>query len=106
MEAPAPRRCVQPWRLQSPRQLRAVLRHHHAQHQRSVTTNRGIRGRGADVPEELLRSLYESVKNEPFKIRRTMAATGHAGQPCPRGWLPKLRRLWGSAGLILTDNCL
>uniref|UniRef100_A0A4X1TW65 Cytohesin 3 n=2 Tax=Sus scrofa TaxID=9823 RepID=A0A4X1TW65_PIG len=59
--------------------------------ERFVTMNRGI-NEGGDLPEELLRNLYESIKNEPFKIPEDDGndLTHTFFNPDREGWLLKL----------------
>ncbi|CAF97890.1 unnamed protein product, partial [Tetraodon nigroviridis] len=94
---------------------------------RFISMNRGI-NEGGDLPEELLRNLYESIKNEPFKIPEDDGndLTHTFFNPDREGWLLKLggmyqdgenqKRLqsrsggrvktWKRRWFILTDNCL
>ncbi|KAK0397351.1 hypothetical protein QR680_002094 [Steinernema hermaphroditum] len=61
-----------------------------------VSMNRGI-NQGADLPKELLQSLYESIRTEPFKI------------PEDDGWLWKQGgryKSWKRRWFVLNDNCL
>uniref|UniRef100_A0A8C7DGM4 Cytohesin 1b n=1 Tax=Oncorhynchus kisutch TaxID=8019 RepID=A0A8C7DGM4_ONCKI len=60
-------------------------------HQRFTTMNRGIND-GGDLPEDLLRNLYESIKNEPFKIPEDDGndLTHTFFNPDREGWLLKL----------------
>uniref|UniRef100_A0A672PB86 Cytohesin 3 n=2 Tax=Sinocyclocheilus grahami TaxID=75366 RepID=A0A672PB86_SINGR len=72
--------------------------------------NRGI-NEGGDLPEELLRNLYESIKNEPFKIPEDDGndLTHTFFNPDREGWLLKLGgrvKTWKRRWFILTDNCL
>uniref|UniRef100_A0A8U8BUT7 Uncharacterized protein n=1 Tax=Geospiza parvula TaxID=87175 RepID=A0A8U8BUT7_GEOPR len=80
--------------------------------ERFVAMNRGIND-GGDLPEELLRNLYESIRSEPFKIPEDDGndLTHTFFNPDREGWLLKLgkprpprpgHRRW----FILTDNCL
>nr|XP_005902988.2 PREDICTED: cytohesin-3 [Bos mutus] len=78
--------------------------------ERFVTMNRGI-NEGGDLPEELLRNLYESIKNEPFKIPEDDGndLTHTFFNPDREGWLLKLGgrvKTWKRRWFILTDNCL
>nr|XP_032822840.1 cytohesin-3-like isoform X1 [Petromyzon marinus] len=78
--------------------------------ERFVTMNRGIND-GGDLPEELLRNLYESIKNEPFKIPEDDGndLTHTFFNPDREGWLLKLGgrvKTWKRRWFILTDNCL
>nr|XP_026259993.1 cytohesin-3 isoform X1 [Urocitellus parryii] len=59
--------------------------------ERFITMNRGI-NEGGDLPEELLRNLYESIKNEPFKIPEDDGndLTHTFFNPDREGWLLKL----------------
>uniref|UniRef100_A0A8C7DHZ8 Cytohesin 1b n=1 Tax=Oncorhynchus kisutch TaxID=8019 RepID=A0A8C7DHZ8_ONCKI len=80
-------------------------------HQRFTTMNRGIND-GGDLPEDLLRNLYESIKNEPFKIPEDDGndLTHTFFNPDREGWLLKLAggrvKTWKRRWFILTDNCL
>ncbi|KAF7204748.1 cytohesin 3, partial [Nothobranchius furzeri] len=59
--------------------------------ERFISMNRGING-GGDLPEELLRNLYDSIKNEPFKIPEDDGndLTHTFFNPDREGWLLKL----------------
>ncbi|XP_030840094.1 cytohesin-1 isoform X1 [Strongylocentrotus purpuratus] len=72
--------------------------------------NRGI-NEGGDLPEDLLKSLYESIKNEPFKIPEDDGndLTHTFFNPDKEGWLMKQGgryKNWKRRWFILTDNCL
>uniref|UniRef100_A0A3B3BNJ9 Cytohesin 1b n=1 Tax=Oryzias melastigma TaxID=30732 RepID=A0A3B3BNJ9_ORYME len=79
--------------------------------QRFTAMNRGIND-GGDLPEDLLRNLYESIKNEPFKIPEDDGndLTHTFFNPDREGWLLKLAggrmKTWKRRWFILTDNCL
>uniref|UniRef100_A0A8C6UL26 Cytohesin 1b n=1 Tax=Neogobius melanostomus TaxID=47308 RepID=A0A8C6UL26_9GOBI len=79
--------------------------------QRFTAMNRGIND-GGDLPEQLLRNLYESIKNEPFKIPEDDGndLTHTFFNPDREGWLLKLGggrvKTWKRRWFILTDNCL
>uniref|UniRef100_A0A8C1B111 Cytohesin 3a n=1 Tax=Cyprinus carpio carpio TaxID=630221 RepID=A0A8C1B111_CYPCA len=78
--------------------------------ERFISMNRGI-NEGGDLPEELLRNLYESIKNEPFKIPEDDGndLTHTFFNPDREGWLLKLGgrvKTWKRRWFILTDNCL
>uniref|UniRef100_A0A8C6M3X3 Cytohesin 3 n=1 Tax=Nothobranchius furzeri TaxID=105023 RepID=A0A8C6M3X3_NOTFU len=78
--------------------------------ERFISMNRGING-GGDLPEELLRNLYDSIKNEPFKIPEDDGndLTHTFFNPDREGWLLKLGgrvKTWKRRWFILTDNCL
>uniref|UniRef100_A0A8C0W1L4 Cytohesin-3 n=1 Tax=Castor canadensis TaxID=51338 RepID=A0A8C0W1L4_CASCN len=78
--------------------------------ERFVAMNRGL-NEGGDLPEELLRNLYESIKNEPFKIPEDDGndLTHTFFNPDREGWLLKLGgrvKTWKRRWFILTDNCL
>uniref|UniRef100_H3CGV1 Cytohesin 1b n=1 Tax=Tetraodon nigroviridis TaxID=99883 RepID=H3CGV1_TETNG len=80
--------------------------------QRFSAMNRGIDG-GGDLPEPLLRSLYDSIKNEPFKIPEDDGndLTHTFFNPDREGWLLKLGgsgrvKTWRRRWFILTDSCL
>ncbi|KAL4616683.1 cytohesin-2-like, partial [Arapaima gigas] len=77
---------------------------------RFISMNRGIND-GGDLPEELLRNLYDSIKNEPFKIPEDDGndLTHTFFNPDREGWLLKLGgrvKTWKRRWFILTDNCL
>uniref|UniRef100_A0A3P9AC46 Cytohesin 1b n=1 Tax=Esox lucius TaxID=8010 RepID=A0A3P9AC46_ESOLU len=79
-------------------------------HQRFIAMNKGIND-GGDLPEDLLRNLYESIKNEPFKIPEDDGndLTHTFFNPDREGWLLKLGgrvKTWKRRWFILTDNCL
>ncbi|GAA6096380.1 cytohesin-1a isoform X1 [Tachysurus ichikawai] len=59
--------------------------------ERFISMNRGI-NEGGDLPEDLLRNLYESIKNEPFKIPEDDGndLTHTFFNPDREGWLLKL----------------
>ncbi|KFW67461.1 Cytohesin-1, partial [Pygoscelis adeliae] len=67
--------------------------------ERFIAMNRGIND-GGDLPEELLRNLYESIKNEPFKIPEDDGndLTHTFFNPDREGWLLKLASspAWGT----------
>uniref|UniRef100_A0AAQ5ZEV4 Cytohesin 1b n=1 Tax=Amphiprion ocellaris TaxID=80972 RepID=A0AAQ5ZEV4_AMPOC len=78
--------------------------------QRFTAMNRGIND-GGDLPEDLLRNLYDSIKNEPFKIPEDDGndLTHTFFNPDREGWLLKLGgrvKTWKRRWFILTDNCL
>uniref|UniRef100_A0A3Q2PBJ5 Cytohesin 1b n=1 Tax=Fundulus heteroclitus TaxID=8078 RepID=A0A3Q2PBJ5_FUNHE len=79
--------------------------------QRFTAMNRGIND-GGDLPEDLLRNLYDSIKNEPFKIPEDDGndLTHTFFNPDREGWLLKLVggrvKTWKRRWFILTDNCL
>ncbi|XP_072102456.1 cytohesin-2 isoform X1 [Mobula birostris] len=78
--------------------------------ERFISMNRGIND-GGDLPEELLRNLHESIKNEPFKIPEDDGndLTHTFFNPDREGWLLKLGgrvKTWKRRWFILTDNCL
>uniref|UniRef100_A0A2I3SWV7 Cytohesin-2 n=1 Tax=Pan troglodytes TaxID=9598 RepID=A0A2I3SWV7_PANTR len=80
--------------------------------ERFVAMNRGI-NEGGDLPEELLRNLYDSIRNEPFKIPEDDGndLTHTFFNPDREGWLLKLGGhlwawTWKRRWFILTDNCL
>ncbi|MBN3321915.1 CYH2 protein, partial [Atractosteus spatula] len=78
--------------------------------ERFVSMNRGI-NEGGDLPEELLRNLYESIKNEPFKIPEDDGndLTHTFFNPDREGWLLKLvSRLqlhWERGMVVLVVRC-
>ncbi|TSK87577.1 Cytohesin-3 [Bagarius yarrelli] len=59
--------------------------------ERFISMNRGI-NEGGDLPEDLLRNLYESIKSEPFKIPEDDGndLTHTFFNPDREGWLLKL----------------
>ncbi|MGH0119441.1 UNVERIFIED_CONTAM: hypothetical protein FKN15_024184 [Acipenser sinensis] len=78
--------------------------------ERFIAMNRGIND-GGDLPEDLLRNLYDSIKNEPFKIPEDDGndLTHTFFNPDREGWLLKLGgrvKTWKRRWFILTDNCL
>ncbi|XP_021241381.1 cytohesin-4 isoform X3 [Numida meleagris] len=78
--------------------------------ERFVSINRGIND-GADLPEELLKNLFDSIKNEPFSIPEDDGndLTHTFFNPNREGWLLKLGgrvKTWKRRWFILTDNCL
>ncbi|MEQ2273497.1 Cytohesin-1, partial [Xenotaenia resolanae] len=98
--------------------------------QRFTAMNRGIND-GGDLPEDLLRNLYDSIKNEPFKIPEDDGndLTHTFFNPDREGWLLKLGmfshdvfylrqvseynlssggrvKTWKRRWFILTDSCL
>uniref|UniRef100_A0A8C6KX53 Cytohesin 1b n=1 Tax=Nothobranchius furzeri TaxID=105023 RepID=A0A8C6KX53_NOTFU len=79
--------------------------------QRFTAMNKGIND-GGDLPEDLLRNLYDSIKNEPFKIPEDDGndLTHTFFNPDKEGWLLKLAggrvKTWKRRWFILTDNCL
>ncbi|KAL1005657.1 hypothetical protein UPYG_G00061900 [Umbra pygmaea] len=77
---------------------------------RFISMNRGINN-GGDLPNELLTKLFESIKNEPFKIPEDDGndLTHTFFNPDREGWLLKLGgrvKTWKRRWFILTDNCL
>ncbi|XP_007231280.2 cytohesin 4b [Astyanax mexicanus] len=78
--------------------------------ERFISMNRGINN-GEDLPNELLTKLYESIRNEPFKIPEDDGndLTHTFFNPDREGWLLKLGgrvKTWKRRWFILTDNCL
>uniref|UniRef100_A0A4W5Q1B5 Cytohesin 3 n=1 Tax=Hucho hucho TaxID=62062 RepID=A0A4W5Q1B5_9TELE len=78
--------------------------------ERFISMNRGI-NEGGDLPEELLRNLFDSIKKEPFKIPEDDGndLTHTFFNPDREGWLLKLGgrvKTWKRRWFILTDNCL
>ncbi|KAF4080154.1 hypothetical protein AMELA_G00167180 [Ameiurus melas] len=78
--------------------------------ERFFSMNRGINN-GEDLPNELLTKLYESIRNEPFKIPEDDGndLTHTFFNPDREGWLLKLGgrvKTWKRRWFILTDNCL
>ncbi|XP_061882463.1 cytohesin-4-like isoform X1 [Entelurus aequoreus] len=78
--------------------------------ERFVSMNRGINN-GEDLPRDLLSKLYESIRNEPFKIPEDdgLDLTHTFFNPDREGWLLKLGgrvKTWKRRWFILTDSCL
>ncbi|KAG2464313.1 CYH2 protein, partial [Polypterus senegalus] len=78
--------------------------------ERFVAMNRGINN-GGDLPQGLLEKLYDSIKNEPFKIPDDDGndLTHTFFNPDREGWLMKLGgqiKTWKRRWFILTDSCL
>ncbi|XP_051571908.1 cytohesin-3-like isoform X2 [Myxocyprinus asiaticus] len=78
--------------------------------ERFISMNRGINN-GGDLPNELLEKLYESIKNEPFKIPEDDGndLTHTFFNPDREGWLLKEGgriKTWKRRWFILTDSCL
>ncbi|XP_030638685.1 cytohesin 4b [Chanos chanos] len=78
--------------------------------ERFISMNRGINN-GEDLPEELLKKLYDSIQSEPFKIPEDDGndLTHTFFNPDREGWLLKLGgrvKTWKRRWFILTDNCL
>ncbi|XP_054997133.1 cytohesin-4 isoform X2 [Sorex araneus] len=78
--------------------------------ERFVSMNRGING-GSDLPEGQLRSLFDSIKSEPFSIPEDDGKdlTHTFFNPDREGWLLKLGgrvKTWKRRWFILTDSCL
>lgn len=78
--------------------------------ERFISMNRGINN-GGDLPSELLEKLYESIKNEPFKIPEDDGndLTHTFFNPDREGWLLKEGgriKTWKRRWFILTDGCL
>ncbi|CAG2103312.1 unnamed protein product [Medioppia subpectinata] len=75
-----------------------------------ITMNRGINN-GGDLPKELLQSLYESIKQEPFKIPEDDGndLMHTFFNPDREGWLWKQGgryKSWKRRWFILNDKCL
>nr|XP_057921819.1 cytohesin 4b isoform X2 [Doryrhamphus excisus] len=78
--------------------------------ERFVSMNRGINN-GEDLPRDLLSKLYDSIRNEPFKIPEDDGndLTHTFFNPDREGWLLKLGgrvKTWKRRWFILTDSCL
>nr|XP_055069573.1 cytohesin 4b isoform X2 [Misgurnus anguillicaudatus] len=78
--------------------------------ERFISMNRGINN-GEDLPNDLLTNLYNSIRNEPFKIPEDDGndLTHTFFNPDREGWLLKLGgrvKTWKRRWFILTDNCL
>ncbi|KAM7371938.1 hypothetical protein PAMP_009138 [Pampus punctatissimus] len=69
--------------------------------ERFISMNRGIND-GGDLPEDLLRNLYESIKNEPFKIPEDDGndLTHTFFNPDREGWLLKLGGMYTCSSQI------
>ncbi|XP_047399617.1 cytohesin-1 isoform X2 [Sciurus carolinensis] len=74
--------------------------------ERFIAMNRGIND-GGDLPEELLRNLYESIKNEPFKIPEDDGndLTHTFFNPDREGWLLKLVPAAFQLSCLITLGC-
>ncbi|XP_041093722.1 cytohesin-4-like [Polyodon spathula] len=77
---------------------------------RFISMNRGINN-GEDLPHDLLHKLFESIRNEPFKIPEDDGndITHTFFNPEREGWLLKLGgrvKTWKRRWFILTDSCL
>ncbi|XP_055295898.1 cytohesin-1-like isoform X1 [Sitodiplosis mosellana] len=75
-----------------------------------ISMNRGINN-GGDLPRELLVSLYESIRTEPFKIPQDDGndLMHTFFNPDKEGWLWKQGgryKSWKRRWFILNDNCL
>jgi len=75
-----------------------------------ITMNRGIND-GENLPRELLQSLYDSIKTEPFKIPEDDGndLMHTFFNPDKEGWLWKQGgryKSWKRRWFILNDNCL
>lgn len=75
-----------------------------------ISMNRGINN-GGDLPRELLESLYESIRTEPFKIPQDDGndLMHTFFNPDKEGWLQKQGgryKNWKRRWFILNDNCL
>ncbi|XP_053970921.1 cytohesin-1 isoform X6 [Hylaeus anthracinus] len=76
-----------------------------------ISMNRGINN-GGDLPRQLLVSLYESIKTEPFKIPEDDGndLMHTFFNPDKEGWLWKQAggryKSWKRRWFILNDNCL
>ncbi|XP_076061679.1 cytohesin-1-like isoform X3 [Oratosquilla oratoria] len=75
-----------------------------------ISMNRGI-DNGDDLPRELLESLYDSIKTEPFKIPEDDGndLMHTFFNPDREGWLMKQGgryKSWKRRWFILNDNCL
>uniref|UniRef100_A0A673WHG5 Cytohesin 4a n=1 Tax=Salmo trutta TaxID=8032 RepID=A0A673WHG5_SALTR len=78
--------------------------------ERFFSMNRGINN-GGDLPNNLLMKLYESIRNEPFKIPEDDGndLTHTFFNPDREGWLLKMGgrvKTWKRRWFILTDSCL
>ncbi|KAJ7989506.1 hypothetical protein DPEC_G00305250 [Dallia pectoralis] len=78
--------------------------------ERFFTMNRGINN-GGDLPNDLLMKLYESIRNEPFKIPEDDGndLTHTFFNPDREGWLLKMGgrvKSWRRRWFILTNSCL
>ncbi|XP_026858606.2 cytohesin-2 [Electrophorus electricus] len=78
--------------------------------ERFISMNRGINNK-EDLPSDLLTKLYESIRNEPFKIPVDDGndLTHTFFNPDREGWLMKEGgrvKTWKRRWFILTDSCL
>nr|KAG5695093.1 hypothetical protein BaRGS_015069 [Batillaria attramentaria] len=78
--------------------------------ERFIQMNRGIND-GGNLPDELLISLYENIKKEPFKIPEDDGndLMHTFFNPVKEGWLMKQGgryKNWKRRWFILNDNCL
>ncbi|XP_067673360.1 cytohesin-1-like isoform X1 [Haliotis asinina] len=78
--------------------------------ERFIQMNRGIND-GGDLPEDLLISLYDNIKKEPFKIPEDDGndLMHTFFNPVKEGWLWKQGgryKNWKRRWFILNDNCL
>lgn len=78
--------------------------------ERFISMNRGIHD-GSDLPRELLESLYDSIKKEPFKIPEDDGndLMHTFFNPDKEGWLWKQGgryKNWKRRWFILSENCL
>lgn len=78
--------------------------------ERFITMNRGIND-GKDLPPDMLTSLYDSIKKEPFKIPEDDGndLMHTFFNPDKEGWLWKQGgryKNWKRRWFILNDNCL
>lgn len=75
-----------------------------------IKMNNGI-NEGGDLPQDLLRDLYDSIKGEPFKIPEDDGndLMHTFFNPVKEGWLSKQGgrvKNWKRRWFILNDNCL
>ncbi|XP_062874480.1 cytohesin-1-like [Trichomycterus rosablanca] len=78
--------------------------------ERFINMNHGINN-GGDLPSDLLTKLYESIRNEPFKIPEDDGndLTPTFFNPDREGWLLKEGggvKTWKRRWFILTNSCL
>ncbi|XP_065131225.1 cytohesin-1a isoform X2 [Paramisgurnus dabryanus] len=75
--------------------------------ERFISMNRGIND-GGDLPEDLLRNLYDSIKNEPFKIPEDDGndLTHTFFNPDREGWLLKLGGMYICSFLFICPVAL
>lgn len=76
--------------------------------ERFIEMNRGIDG-GENLPEAMLRDLFEGIKQEPFKIPPEDPVDNLFFNPDIEGWLHKQGgryKTWRRRWFVLAGNCL